>query len=231
MELMNKSFLAQLAFVVGLALGLCTVSIAQQTATDHEAEQSVRLEVNDYKKTQESLSVNLAIRNIGTEPVYVAIDPLDVQGNSGPYAWYCGNNKQSLCIASMVFPPLFPTPYSSAAGVRLVRLAPRESTTMSLRVKQGTSESSPPVRTLPADFYLAKPDLSDDFAGKTISLELVSKVQIQLGVFDDIAAIERLLDGQSKGYRVNGNESLRLMSGKPTRLRNIQLIAVSHLTL
>ncbi|MGB7200669.1 MAG: hypothetical protein WBD16_00210 [Pyrinomonadaceae bacterium] len=191
--------------------------------TSVEDDKTVSLSLTLIKYDQSNLALAIKLRNSGTVPAYVAVDPVHPNGKKAYYLTLGDDN--SLLIESRVFGPRANVHYlKDQTKVDLKRLEPLEEYDLEIKLQ------TPLRETFPSLVPNKSATTFRDRLYRKIDLSTTRRIQVNIGYFEASKGIDDLLS-RMIGTAVNGIMSPAVGTDQNKSLYEIQKLATGEIRL
>lgn len=179
--------------------------------------QGVELACTITKLPKNALRINLKLTNNGMTPVYIASNPIQIDGTAGYYVAVDELEPTTVHISSRLFEPLMYSPYTVYTRVELKKLMPNKSLNSSITLTSPLVETIPPT-DVPLD-------------NKKVELSAVKLIEMQVAYFPEDQSITDFLKSKPFGWFVIGTEKLYTGKLAGKRLYEVQQFVTNDINL
>jgi hypothetical protein len=181
-------------FIVGL-LTIIPGGFSNHMSEVRYQSEGLQLTLRIEKVTAKEVVLKAKIRNTTNQQVYIASNPVRVDGSMGFYL-SLDSKDRILRIESRVFGLDRPSPYSDQTAVAVKELASMAEVEETITIVHEQLETVPPV-----DLHINR---------KRIDLTTVKTLQVRYGFFFENSGIREVLKNKLYGPWINGREQVRV---------------------
>jgi hypothetical protein len=194
---------------------VAVINVGGQTCKYTKTGGGVTLEVATRDINGSKNKFGVVLTNNLDERIYVASNPIRVDGSAGPYISQ-SNSPSQVVIESRVYEPTYPPPYNPATIVSLIAVDPGGSFVLDMSISWPLMETVPPINL--------------EFRKKQIDRENVETIQFAVGYFIEETELLKLLERKAFGWTVSGSELIR-SSNIPVPLYKVQQLVSTTISL
>jgi hypothetical protein len=179
---MNKSLSALAAIMSAV---ICTVAPASLGfAQAHQGsvvrdKPMIEIQAHAQSKSEGLVVLEILVKNSGTVPAYVVIDPRRVDRSKGPYIDTDGADPSTLICSFQLYQPNPFHPFVDGTSVRLLRLEPGTSHVDVVRLSLPLRTTEPPFSSAPG--------------ARDVPAVSVKRIEVRVGVLPALAALKELV--------------------------------------